>query len=176
MAPPLEEGSGFAGYGAFGERVVATLIDMVIVGVPVATVERLFELITGKAVSFAIQFAYFDVNAETVLYLVYATVFLGSDWDATPGKKLLQLKVVDENGRGLSLPRAAGRVLMSMISLVLLPLTWLMLAVDKRKRSLHDRLVGSFVVRVPKRRRPSSRADGGHDEPPPVPVGTTVAS
>lgn len=116
------------------------------------------------------QIEFFELNTETLLYLLYATAFVCSDWDATPGKLLLKLRIVDENGRGLGVLWAAARALAVMLSVALLPLALAMIWLDRRKRSLHDRLVGSFVVRaLPKRQ---VRWQGPHATPPQgVPVG-----
>jgi len=78
----------------------------------------------------------------------------------TLGKMLLRIQVVDAGGNVPPWPRAVARELLrGVISLALFPLglLYLWVALDTRKRGLHDYLGGSYVVRKQRNAGPSNR-------------------
>lgn len=84
--------------------------------------------------------------------LLYATLALGwavafeaSRWQATPGKRLLGLRVVDAQGRRLDVGRALLRHLAAGLSWLSLNLGHALAAVPPHL-ALHDRLSGTRVV------------------------------
>jgi uncharacterized RDD family membrane protein YckC len=66
---------------------------------------------------------------------------------ATPGKWLLRMQLVDRLGGRTALWRTTLRFLLKPLSAAALMLGFLMVAVNRRKRSLHDLLSGCYVVR-----------------------------
>ena len=75
----------------------------------------------------------------------------------TLGKMLFRIQVVNADGNIPSLPRVAVRELLrSVVLLALFPLgfVYLWVALDWRKRGLHDYLGGSYVVRKQRSPRP----------------------
>lgn len=77
---------------------------------------------------------------------VYYASLTSSSWQATLGKKVLGLKVVDENGDRISFGRATGRYFAKIPSALILYIGFLMVAWTKRKRGLHDMIAGTLVV------------------------------
>ncbi len=78
----------------------------------------------------------------------------------TLGKMLLRIQVVDADGNVPPWPRAVARELLrGAISLALFPLglLYLWVALDTRRRGLHDYLGGSYVVRKQRNAGPSNR-------------------
>ena len=74
---------------------------------------------------------------------------------ATPGKQLLGLRVVDaRTGARLSLGQAIGRYLGYFVSIVPLCLGLLWVAFDARKQGWHDKLAGTVVLRDSVKRAP----------------------
>ncbi|HYQ80176.1 MAG TPA: RDD family protein, partial [Anaeromyxobacteraceae bacterium] len=65
---------------------------------------------------------------------------------ATPGKRLLGLAVVGQDGRRPSPRRAAARAALSLLSFALLGLGALLALFTRSGRALHDFLTGTFVV------------------------------
>lgn len=79
--------------------------------------------------------------------LFYFTFFLG--WcGQTPGKKLFGLKVIGTSGDPVTYPQALLRYFGYMASFLLLGLGFLMVAVDRKKRGLHDLIAGTQVIRT----------------------------
>jgi len=94
--------------------------------------------------------------------LIYHLAFLGAV-GATPGKMALGLRVVPAD-QGLAPPglawgRAAARAVIWRLLTQFWTLLWLVLLLDvlwplwdKKQRALHDRIVGTQVVRNPRKR------------------------
>lgn len=81
-----------------------------------------------------------------VVPALYATFFLGR-YGATLGKMACGLKVVRPDGGPISYPRALGRYFAEILSGMILGIGYLMAAFDSEKRSLHDRICSTRVVR-----------------------------
>lgn len=86
-------------------------------------------------------------------------------WAATPGKLMLGMRVTDRTGAPIGFGRAIGRNLMRSV-LTIIPIGGLIDAVfvlmDDGRRSLHDRVAGTYVVDLdgmPVRSRGTSNAN-----------------
>lgn len=82
-----------------------------------------------------------------LLALAWFTAFEGSRWQATPGKRLLGLQVVDDDGLPPGYVRAGLRTAAGLLSWVSLNIGHLMAARAPRYQALHDRIAGTHVVR-----------------------------
>ncbi len=80
------------------------------------------------------------------LGFAYNTIFNGYR-GATPGKQLLGMRIVREDGSRLGYGRAALRFLAELLSMLTLGAGYLMIAIHPEKRALHDLIVGSRVIR-----------------------------
>jgi uncharacterized RDD family membrane protein YckC len=82
---------------------------------------------------------------------------------ASVGKQILKLRLVDRNGDKLGPATAIARAVITLVflfsGLILIDIAWIL--VDKQKRTLHDRMFGSFVVNyVPLARADAPLASG----------------
>lgn len=126
-------------YGGFWTRFVAWIIDAIIISVVLATIRLAaqgFEQITSDAL-------FNTVVAWT--YFVVLTAARGQ----TVGKMAVGVKVVTADGqkpgvRAVLLREVVGKA----VSAVILFLGFLLIAVDGRKRGLHDRIGSTFVEKV----------------------------
>jgi len=82
-----------------------------------------------------------------LLALVWFTAFEGSRWQATPGKRLLGLQVVDDDGLPPGIVRAGLRNAAGLLSWLSLNIGHLLAARAPRHQALHDRIAGTRVVR-----------------------------
>ena len=73
--------------------------------------------------------------------------FLGK-FGATPGKMACKLKVVRPDGERISYARALGRHFAEMLSGIILYIGYIMAAFDEEKRTLHDRICDTRVIKV----------------------------
>jgi len=75
-------------------------------------------------------------------------VMMSSLWQATVGKKLLGLRVVDLHGSKPSPARIWGRSLASLLSwFPLFGIGYLMVFFTPRHQTLHDMMAGTLVVK-----------------------------
>jgi len=77
---------------------------------------------------------------------VYDTWFVGK-YGATPGKMACNLKIVVEDGSRVTYLRALGRHFAKWLSSMILAIGFIMAAFDDQKRTLHDRICETRVVR-----------------------------
>lgn len=80
--------------------------------------------------------------------IAYALYFIRKQ-DATPGKRMLGLKLVRADGSKLSKGRIVGRYFAEIVSAMILCIGYLMAAFDKEaRRALHDRMCDTRVIDV----------------------------
>ncbi len=77
---------------------------------------------------------------------VYDTWFVGK-YGATPGKMACNLTVVVEDGSRVTYLRAFGRHFAKWLSSMILGIGFIMAAFDDQRRTLHDRICETRVVR-----------------------------
>jgi uncharacterized RDD family membrane protein YckC len=112
---------------SFGRRFAAILIDWVL-----CTLIAYGLLADGQPTSAS--------NWTLVVFFLMGVLTVGT-LGVTPGKRLLNLRVIDLNGARLTFPRAALRTL--LLSLAIPALIW-----DRDSRGMHDRFAGSVQVRT----------------------------
>lgn len=81
-----------------------------------------------------------------LLSLAWFAAFEGSPRQATPGKRLLGLRVTGEAGARIGPLRAAARQLAGALSWLTLNLGHLLALLPPRRQALHDRIAGARVV------------------------------
>jgi len=150
LAPPQDAG--------FWLRFVARLIDQAILGLA-----SILVLALGGAIAFGVyRSGARDGATEPWLFGLLALLGLAvvvGQWlyyalqersrhQATPGKRLLGLAVVDEALRPIGFGRATGRHFGKILSGLIFNVGFLMAAFTARKQALHDLLAGTRVVRA----------------------------
>ncbi|MDY6854113.1 MAG: RDD family protein [Thermodesulfobacteriota bacterium] len=80
------------------------------------------------------------------IYIAYETWFIGK-YGATLGKMACKIKVITSDGGRVSYLRAFGRYFAKMISGLILGIGYIMAAFDDQKRSLHDRICDTRVIK-----------------------------
>ncbi len=125
-----------------GSRVLAAVIDWMIVGLLVAVTGVAFAWVApsarwivaiGIGLTFGIIYGYF-------------TLFEGLRGGQTPGKRRLDIRVIRDTGHGVTLAEAAARNLLIPIDLIGL-IGVILIAVTPRGRRLGDMVAGTVVVR-----------------------------
>jgi uncharacterized RDD family membrane protein YckC len=145
-------------YAGFWLRAVAYLIDVVLLTM-VGGMAILMPLLAKGAIPadkpwFLVTEQTRQVIAIQLLFnmvsWLYFASFESSVWQATPGKRILGLIVVDLAGRRISFARASGRFFGKFISQLLLFFGFVMAGFTPRKQALHDLLASCLVIRRPK--------------------------
>ncbi len=159
----LNPSPGTLVYADFGRRLVAYLIDAIIVGVPIGILYGiLISVMVGSA-------AVADIDPETgmmgagagmamggtillmyivspVLMILYFSYFESSEKQASLGKQVMGLKVVSLDGQRISFMNAVGRNASRIISGMVCLIGYIMAAFTEKKQALHDMIASTLVV------------------------------
>jgi len=144
------------GYGGFWIRVVAAIVDTVILRVVVAPVGMIFGglglaggMMTGVP-HMGLRFLGGGVTFILLLFgsWLYEAFMESSSYQATLGKMIFGMKVTDLNGNRISFERATGRHFAKWLSAMILFIGYIMVGFTERKQGLHDLLAGTLVRRV----------------------------
>jgi uncharacterized RDD family membrane protein YckC len=159
--------SGYAGvgYAGFWLRFVAHLIDSVVCGVAFIILLIPLFVLTGvggalskigsgedigedAATFLGLGFIFGFVGIILVVSWLYYALSESSSWQATPGKKLLNLQVTDMDGRRVSFGRASGRFFGKIITgMIPLLIGYIMAGFTEKKQALHDMIASCLVLR-----------------------------
>jgi len=123
-------------YAGFWIRLVALVIDCIII-VP----------LNNYILSYIGDGSILRILVPNMIWWVYTAGLTSSSLQATLGKKILGLKVVDLNGNQISFGKATGRFLASILSGLILGIGYLMVAFNPKKQGLHDQIAGTYVVK-----------------------------
>jgi uncharacterized RDD family membrane protein YckC len=156
----VREGAALPGvinYGGFWPRFGAKFIDSLIVGVINFTIQMMMSMTLGISSAAGSKAGgpspwFFVLMMLTYgfalgFHAAYNTWFVGR-FEATPGKMAFGLKVVRPDGGRLTYGRAFGRHFAEMLSGLTLYIGYLIAAFDDERRTLHDRLADTRVVRT----------------------------
>lgn len=154
-------------YGDFWPRLVAHVIDGLIMGIAVLGLFIPLVAVTGAAahlrvledfprrgspdpaIIMAILSLFFTfIGAALLITWLYHAYFESSSWQATPGKRTMNLYVTDLSGQPITFLNATGRHFAKVITnLIPLLLGYIMAAFTERRQALHDMIAGTLVLR-----------------------------
>ena len=167
QTPVAQPGVAYAG---FWLRLVAAIIDGLIISIPIVPVymflligffknTRDLQNLQDPAMVWTIlgpkMFLFFILGIVAVLVSwLYHALFESSTWQATPGKKALGLIVTDLEGRQVTFGRASGRYFAGRGAMIIPSLGSLYYLVDcicigftERKQAIHDMIANCLVLR-----------------------------
>jgi uncharacterized RDD family membrane protein YckC len=128
-----------------GARFVGMLLDSLIIIVPILVIGFLIGF-WGGLLDEDDQVTVAKAQLVGLLLgILYEAVFLSSPWQATPGKRLLSIKVVDQKGQPISFWRAFGRGSAKVLSSLFL-IGYIVAFFTENKRALHDLMAGTIVI------------------------------
>jgi len=144
-------------YAGFWIRVLAYVIDALLLALLSFIFDLLFNslaqemqmsVMAGHSASLLAVLLPFSMSiAMALFYLLYEIILTSSSMQGTIGKRVLGLKVVDENYQRISIGRSVGRYFSKFISAILLFIGYIMVAFNDEKRGLHDKMAKTFVVK-----------------------------
>lgn len=123
-------------YAGFWRRVLATLIDGI-----------LLSLVTGTF-TWTVDFDDFKISygLGIVVQWLYFAILESSNRQATLGKMAIGLVVTDEQYHRISFPRASARYFGKFLSAIILGIGFIMAGFTQKKQALHDVLADTLVV------------------------------
>jgi uncharacterized RDD family membrane protein YckC len=133
-----------ANYGGFWIRVIAYVIDAVLLGIVAGVIDAIFRVNPSDPTSGAYG------AAEAVSLLISLAYFAGM-WTyqgATLGQRIFGLRVVDANtGQRIQLGKAALRWVGLLVSFLVCFIGVIWVAFDGRKQGWMDKIAGTLVLR-----------------------------
>ena len=126
-------------YAGFWTRVVAAIIDAIIIGIAGSLVGMLFGGPENSQLPGLLSM---------VIAWLYGAYQESSKTQATIGKRIMGLVVTDMQGKRLTFLNATGRHFAKYISAIILCIGYLMVAFTPKKQGLHDMIAGTLVVRA----------------------------
>ena len=130
-------------FGGFWIRVVACLVDTIILLVPTLFLGFIFPATDGSGRMSAVS-----SSISIAMVLVYFPMLWSSRLQASVGQWMCGLRVVRaSDGNKLGVIHALARLLARALSSALFGIGYLMVAFTERKQGLHDIIVGTYVVR-----------------------------
>ena len=136
-------------YAGFWRRAVALFVDpfiLIAVTLPIRLVEPI-AIITGADIATVIGQALGAAAIVGLIWWLYYAGFESSRWQATPGKRVIGIRVTDAAGARVSFARASGRFFAKILSGLICGIGYLLAAFTARKQALHDLIAGTLVVR-----------------------------
>ena len=136
FAAKLIDGAVLYGIGTLVERVVVALAFDGVAPVP-PDWEGVWRMLM------------YSSAINTVIGLAYSVYFMAKH-EATPGKRILGLRVVRADGGRVETGRVIGRYFAEAVSTITFFAGYVMAAFDDEKRTLHDYMCDTRVVRGPR--------------------------
>jgi uncharacterized RDD family membrane protein YckC len=163
-AAPAATYSGVA-YAGFWLRFVAFIIDGVVSGILFVVLLIPLFILTGAGGALSRISSGEDISDEAGAFLAFGFIFgllsitvgvrwlyyallESSSWQATLGKKMLNLTVTDMAGQPISFARASGRYFSKFITnLIPLAIGYILAGFTEKKQALHDMIASCVVLR-----------------------------
>jgi uncharacterized RDD family membrane protein YckC len=152
-------------YAGFWLRFVAYIIDGVICGFAFLVLLVPLFILTGAGTALSKISSGENISDDVaaflgmgVLFGIFGIIFLvgwlyyalseSSSWQATLGKKMLNLKVTDLSGQPISFGRASGRYFSKIITgLIPLMIGYILAGFTEKKQAIHDMIASCLVLR-----------------------------
>jgi uncharacterized RDD family membrane protein YckC len=165
--PEEDEGSDVGVYAGLGRRIVAFIVDLILILLLDAVAVAVLGLFRGlqnlyfffvqhapvdslttegtSAALFGSIIASYGIVIIVIPWLYYAG-FESSRSQATPGKLLMRIVVTDLDGNKPSFARVTLRHFAKFISTLVIFLGFLMIGLTNKRQGLHDKIAGCLVL------------------------------
>lgn len=139
-------------YAGFWIRVVAVIIDTVIIRIAVSPIHLIFGGLGMAGAMHGVPWRPLAILGGGLTVILsffgswlYEALMESSSYQATLGKMIFGMKVTDLNGSRISFERATGRHFAKFLSGMIFGIGFIMVAFTERKQGLHDILAGTLV-------------------------------
>ena len=163
--PPPTTTAALEDYAGFWKRLVAYIIDAIVLYIPQMLIMNAFgneaaqaklqQATLAAGTDFGVAMAAYGQYYETMrggvaltalLVWLYFAICESSAWQASVGKLAIGIRVTDLEGRRISFWRALGRYAAKVLSWFILAIGFLMIGWTRRKQGLHDMLANTLVL------------------------------
>ncbi|MDX1809702.1 MAG: RDD family protein [Sulfurospirillaceae bacterium] len=126
-------------YATFLDRFLATMMDILIVIVPISIAEAIAMMLNKSIIN--------NIFFEWVLP-IFITIIFWMKLGGTPGKLIMKMYVVDENtGEYLTATQSFIRYIGYFVSTICAFMGFIWIAFDDKKQAWHDKIAGTVVIR-----------------------------
>jgi uncharacterized RDD family membrane protein YckC len=156
LLPPPAPASRYAEYAGFWRRVLASILDTLLLIAAGVLVKGVMRTAAGISIT-----PLWDSSSEAtavftgvenlvalVVNWVYFAILESSSRQATLGKMALGLIVTDLTGKRIGFGRATGRYFAKILSILTLCIGFAMAGFTRRKQALHDMVANTLVLKV----------------------------
>lgn len=126
-------------YQGFFKRLLAYLIDVVLLGAVIAVISMVFGGDTESKTNII-------DTASPILSLIYFIILPITAIQGTVGKYVLGMKITNKEGNRVSLIQSFIRFISMALSTITLFIGYLLIAFTSKKQGLHDMISRTFVV------------------------------
>ncbi len=135
-------------HAGFWVRFLAYIIDSLIVGFVMGILLTIMGVTVTTVNAHGMTQVTDIANAYiTVVGWLYWSITQSSSWQATIGKKVMGLKLVNEDGTRVSFLKALGRSTVGyLISAIVLCIGFISIGVTEKKVGFHDMIFKTYVV------------------------------
>lgn len=140
-------GSTQVAYGGFWIRLVAYIIDAILISLVFGVVTSIF----GVRYVDMDDLSHIDPTTNLLSLAVawlYFALMESSERGATVGKMAMGLRVVSNDGKRISFMNATGRYFAKILSAMIFCIGFIMIAFTDRKRGLHDMIASTLVIKT----------------------------
>jgi uncharacterized RDD family membrane protein YckC len=166
-APEEDEGPDIGVYAGLGRRLIAFVVDAVLILLFGMVAITFFSLINGVKYAYYLSVSRVPYSELTeagtldaalgpviaalgliilVVPWLYFAGFESSRSQATPGKLLMRIVVTDLEGNKPTFARVTLRHFAKFISALIIFIGFLMIGLTKKRQGLHDRIAGCLVL------------------------------
>ena len=123
-------------FGLLGSRCMAFILDLV--------------LVTGLVIALTLAMIALGMRPPGWIFYIVAALYLGvlpaTPLQATPGKRMVGLRICDGTGKRIGIPRAVLRLVAFVPSIAIAGAGAILAAFTPRRQALHDLAAGTLVV------------------------------
>jgi len=140
-------------YGSFGQRLVAAIIDGVILAIANGIINRLmghsvtYNMYEGGSTWYTHYYSSPGGLINLVINWLYFALQESSPYQATLGKRAMGLVVTSTSGQRISFMNATGRYFGKIISTIIIFIGYFMMLWDDKNQTLHDKMASTLVVK-----------------------------
>ncbi len=135
------------GYGGFWIRVVAYIIDAILVSLVLGVIMSVFGLRYMNLNDLGDYDPTVNILSLLVFWLYFA-LMESSERGATVGKMAMGLRVVSNDGKRISFLNATGRYFAKILSGMIFCIGYIMVGFTERNRGLHDMIANTLVIKT----------------------------
>ena len=162
---PASASYGGVAYAGFWLRFVACIIDGFVSGLAFLVLLIPLFILTGAGAALSKIGSGENISDDVAAFLglgfifgFFGIIFLvswlyhalseSSSWQATLGKKMLNLKVTDMTGQPISFGRASGRFFAKIVTgMIPLMIGYIIAGFTEKKQAIHDMIASCLVLR-----------------------------